>query len=84
MAMVLTVLLLHTTAVYAQDVTPTPDPTPTSTPAYVREVILDSDASMIIDRSVSYGDIAVVIAVSGMIMVQVITTLVTVTQRWMR
>jgi hypothetical protein len=62
--LVLTVLS-HAAPARAQEVTPEPTavPTATPTPAYLQEKTLSSGNTLLIERSVSYGDIAVVIAV---------------------
>jgi hypothetical protein len=56
---VVLVLLPAPLQVHAQD----PSPTPTATPAYLHEVELSEGSTLLLVRSVTYGEIAVVLAV---------------------
>jgi len=47
----------------------TPEPTPTATPAWQQVVTLTSGNAVLIERRVSYGDIAVVVAVLALMLV---------------
>lgn len=84
-------LLLVVTAVFAltspapvhgQEPTPvpteTPTPTITPTPASLRGVPLSGGGEMLIEKRVSYGDIAVVIAVLALLAFQVVHAFVRV------
>lgn len=60
----LLVALFGTFSVHAQEPTETPLPAPTSTPVYLAEVPLSSGNTLLVERRISYGDAAIVIAVA--------------------
>lgn len=59
------IVLLSPAPAHAQDPTPEPTatmiPTPTPTPAYMQDVPLTSGNVLHVERSISYGDAAIVI-----------------------
>lgn len=65
---VLLILLTTAQTSFAQDETPTatPAPTTTPTPPYWESVQFDGGNQLIIEHRITYGEIAVVIAISGL------------------
>lgn len=64
----------------AQTETPTPSPTP----AYVSEVPLAPGVSFIIERRITYGEIAVTLAIGLLLLVVVVYSMVRVNRLWLR
>jgi hypothetical protein len=62
-------LVIFTGPVLAQDPEPTAVPTLTPTPAYQMVVTLTSGNELMLSRTVTYGDIAVVLSVCALILV---------------
>jgi hypothetical protein len=60
--MLLALILIPISTVHAQE-EQTPTPTPTATPAPMYQITLPSGSLMQVDRSVSYGDIAIFCAI---------------------
>lgn len=61
LALILVLLSLLLLAAPASAQEPTPEPSPTPTPAYLRDVPLSGELVLHVERSISYGDAAVVI-----------------------
>lgn len=67
-------------AVYAQ--TPTPDPTPT--PAYITEIEIEPGVTFVVERNISYGNIAVVAAILMLIVVNLVSWLTSLVTKLIR
>lgn len=80
--LILAMLLVPGSAVHAQE--PTPTPTVTPTPAYLSEVPLSSGDTVVIQRSVTYGDIAIVICLVVLLVGEVMQFLVNWSQKWLK
>ncbi len=74
--------LIAPQAVLAQD--PTPEPTITPTPAYLAEVALSPEVTYVVERRITYGDAAVVIAVGLLIAVIVVNAVLYWVRQWVR
>lgn len=59
-----------------------PDPTPTPTPAWQQAVQLPSGATLLVERRITYGEIAVVIAVLAVLVAVIIYAAVRIPKLW--
>lgn len=71
---VLTVIMLviSTGTVYCQEETPTPLPTPTSLPPHHQVVTTSTGSNLVIESTVTWGDIAITTAVLVLAAVEVV------------
>lgn len=80
------VLLLCTTPARAQDPTDTPTETPTpapsSTPSYLVSVPMSTGSQLLLQKTVTYGDIAVVVAVLLLAAVEIVRSMVIIPKMW--
>lgn len=86
LAVISVALSLGVPCVQAQEATEiptaTPTPTVTPTPNYQVGIPLTSGNTLIIDRRISYGEIAIVIAVLALFMIFVIYLFIRVPRLW--
>jgi hypothetical protein len=85
--LILAFLLAASTA-RAQEETPTPTatavPTITPTPSYLQAVPLSTGSELVIRKEVTYGDIAVVIAVLALTAITITGNMVKIPRGWFR
>lgn len=62
----------------------TPEPTPSPTPSYMQAVTMSTGSSLLIIKSVSYGDIAVTIAVMALLAVELVKAMVDLPKKWLK
>lgn len=70
---VILIATLMTAPAQAQAETPTPEPTITPTPAYIEAVSLTSGNTLIIERTITYGDVAIVLVLLILLAMDIIT-----------
>jgi hypothetical protein len=68
----------------AQTSTPTPTETPTPTPEIGYYVEVSTDNNVRIDKTITVGDIAVTLAVSGLLLIEIIKVLFTLVTSYLR
>lgn len=78
----LTVLAAGLTYGQVNAQTATPEPSPT--PSYQQVVPMSTGSDLLITKSVSYGEIAVVTAVLLLVAVELVKAMVTIPHRWMK
>jgi hypothetical protein len=61
----------------------TPTPTLTATPPYQYAVALSSGSQLVIERRVTYGEIAVVFALGISILIQIFYYLINLLKKWL-
>lgn len=70
--------------VSAQTETPTPQPTYTPTPSWVVGVTMSTGNTLIIEKKVTYGEIAVVVSVLVLAAINLVTKMVEIPKLWFR
>jgi hypothetical protein len=61
-----------------------PTPTVTPTPSYVQGIPMSTGSTLLIEKSVSYGDIAVVASILALVAVQLLRGMVEIPKNWTR
>ena len=61
---------------------PTPEPTPTATPGWLQAVPMSTGSTLLIERRVSYGDIAVTAAVLVLATITLVAKFVEIPRMW--
>ena len=75
-------MLFFTTPAKAQ--TPEPTPTSTPTPVYEYDLALPSGTHVAVERRITYGDIAIVIAIMAVTVCFIIYFMIRVVKLWLR
>jgi len=69
---------------YGQASAQTPEPTPTPTPSYMQAVTMSTGNSLLLVKSVTYGDIAIVTALLLLVAVLLLISMVMIPKVWMK
>ena len=75
---------LSVAPVHAQEETDTPTPTITATPPYEQAVVLSSGDQFVIERRITFGQIAVVVALGILIVIVLLFGLMSLVTQWLR
>lgn len=81
--MVILIVLVLMLSTSGQVAAQTPEPTPTPTPNYLQAVPLSTGNSLLIVKSVTYGDIAIVISVLLLVVVILLVGMLTIPKTWL-
>lgn len=60
----------------------TPEPTPSPTPAWQQAVQLSSGVTLLVERRITYGEIAVVIAVAALLVAVIVYAAIRIPKLW--
>lgn len=81
----LVILFLAATSVaHAGSAYQDPEPTPTATPAYISEQQLAPGVSLVVERRITYGEIAVVITGAMILIALILAFLIQWSAKWLR